>query len=149
MDTVIVVGVDGSAEAERATQWAIAEARLRGDKVVLVHAWQFPGVAMTTYAAESLPVFGRADLEQLAADVLARSATAAAAFDPEAEIETRLVEGHPGSALADASRAARMLVVGSRGLGGFKGMLLGSVSTSCAHHAQCPVVIVPPRPRTA
>lgn len=140
---VIVVGVDGSVEAEAAVRWALDEARLRGDKVVLVHAWEFPGVALTTYAGESLPVFGRDDLETLAADLLARVREAVEGWGSGVEVETRLVEGHPGAALADASRDARMLVVGSRGLGGFKGLLLGSVSTSCAHHARCPVVIVP------
>ena len=68
----------------------------------------------------------------------------ARAREPSVDVETRLVEGHPGAVLVDVSRDARLLVVGSRGRGGFKDLLMGSVSTSCVHHAQCPVVVVPP-----
>jgi nucleotide-binding universal stress UspA family protein len=60
----------------------------------------------------------------------------------EVEIERRVVEGAPAAVLVDESREADLLVVGSRGLGGFSGLLLGSVSQQCAHHAACPVVIV-------
>ena len=58
------------------------------------------------------------------------------------EIERRVVEGAPGAVLVEESRGADLLVVGSRGHGGFAGLLLGSVSQQCAHHAECPVVIV-------
>ena len=57
-------------------------------------------------------------------------------------IERRVVEGAPATVLVDESRQADLLVVGSRGHGGFAGLLLGSVSQQCAHHAACPVVIV-------
>ena len=140
---VIVVGVDGSGHSERAVTWAVNEARVHGDRVVLLHAWQYPNVAMTSYAGEPLPVFGHGDLEKLAARVLAHAAAAATRLAPDVDVETRLIEDHPGRALVDASADARMLVVGSRGLGGFSGVLMGSVSSSCAHHAVCPVVIVP------
>jgi len=63
---------------------------------------------------------------------------------PELHISTHLVEGNPARALVEAAQHARLLVVGSRGLGGFKGMVMGSVSMACAHHGHCPVVIVPP-----
>ena len=141
---IVVVGTDGSAGAEHAVGWALEEARAHGDAVLLVHAWQYPAVAVTTYAGEPLPVFGHDDLERLAAEALTKAENAARKREPGVRVDTRLVEAHPVEALLDASRGARLLVVGSRGLGGFKELLLGSVSTACARHARCPVVIVPP-----
>jgi nucleotide-binding universal stress UspA family protein len=145
-DETIVVGVDDSEDANRAIAWAVAEARLHGDKVVLVHAWQFPAVRVTRYAGDALPVFGREDIEKIAGEVLARAERSAKTVDPTVEVESRLVLGHPGAVLIDASRGARLLVIGSRGLGGFTGMLMGSVSDSCVHHAHCPVMILRPAP---
>ena len=144
-DKVIAVGVDGSAGAERAISWALDEARVHGDKILLVHAWQFPAIGITTYAGDTLPVFGRDDIKTLAADVLATASTYAKGCDPGMQVDSVLVEGHPAGGLIEASSGARLLVVGSRGLGGFKGMLMGSVSSSCVHHARCPVVVVPAR----
>jgi len=141
---MIVVGVDGSSDAERAVGWALNEARLCGDTVLLVHAWQYPAIAVTTYAGEPLPVFGHDEIEKVASELLAKARDHASTREPSVDVQTRLVEGHPGAALVDASGDARLLVVGSRGRGGFKGMLMGSVSTSCVHHARCPVVVVPP-----
>ena len=141
--SIIVVGVDGSPDAQRATDWALDEARVHGDTVRLVNAWQFPSVGIARVAGETLPVFGRQDIEKLAAELLDKAAENASQQPSDVAVETRLVEGHPGAALVEASSDARLLVVGSRGLGGFKGMLMGSVSSSCAHHAHCPVVIVP------
>jgi len=145
-DETIVVGVDDSEDADLAIAWAVHEARLHDNKVVLVHAWQFPAVGVTRYAGDPLPVFGREDIERLAGEVLARAERSAKTVDPTIEVESRLVRGHPGAVLIDASKGARLLVVGSRGLGGFKGMFMGSVSASCAHHAHCPVVIMRPAP---
>jgi nucleotide-binding universal stress UspA family protein len=135
--------VDGSAQAQHATRWALDEARAHGDTVELVHAWQYPSVGMASYGGDRVPIFGRQELEKLAADMLATAAERARKSAPSVDVQTRLVEGHPGAALVKASKGARLLVVGSRGLGGFKGMLMGSISASCAHHAPCPVVIVP------
>ena len=144
LQQVIVVGVDDSADAARALEWAAAEARVHHDRVLLVHVWQYPGVGVSTYAGDPLPVFGHEDLKKMAAEVLARAADRMKKLDSTVEVDTRLIQGHPGEALIDASRDARLLIVGSRGLGGFKGMVLGSVSNSVAHHARCPVVILPP-----
>lgn len=141
---IIVVGADGSANSERAIEWAVNEASAHGGTVLLVHAWQYPGMAMTSFAGEPLPVFGREDLQKIAVDILNRAARHARASAPNANIDTRLVEGHPVTALVDASKGADLLVVGSRGVGGFKGMLMGSVSSSCVHHSACPVLVVPP-----
>ncbi len=141
--STIVVGVDGSTGAERAVSWALGEARAHGDTVVLVHAWQYPSVGVTKYAGDTIPVFGRDDLEKLANEVLERWAEEARQRAGAVRVEGRLVEGHPAEALVAAADGARLLVVGCRGLGGFAGMLMGSVSSGCAHHARCPIVIVP------
>lgn len=139
----VVVGVDGSRHAERAVDWALEECRFHGDELVLVHVWQFPPVALTHYADEALSVSAFEELTSLADDMLARLAAEANRRAPGVRVSSRVVEGHPAAALVEAATGARLLVVGSRGLGGFKGMLMGSVSTACAQHARCPVVIVP------
>src|SRR5579864_4210419 len=107
----MVVGVDGSEDADRAVDWAMGEASVHRDKVLLVHAWQFPAIGVTAYAGEALPVFGRDDLEQLAEEVLAKAAARAMSLDPGIDVDTRLIQGHPGESLAEASREARLLVV--------------------------------------
>ena len=140
---VIIVGIDSSEGSERALRWALVEAAAHGNRVVLLHAWQFPAVGVTSYAGDVLPVFGRSDVERLAAEVLDGAAHLAAELVPDVKVELELVRGHPAAVLIDASRQARLLVIGSRGLGGFKGMLMGSTSSACAHHSRCPVVIVP------
>jgi nucleotide-binding universal stress UspA family protein len=139
----IVVGVDGSPQATKAIDWALEESRVHGDEVILVHAWQYPALALTGYAGETLPVFGDEDLKRLAEEFLAASTEEVRKRAPDVHVDSRLVKGHPAAALVETSGDARLLVVGTRGLGGLKGMLLGSVSTACAHHARCPVVIVP------
>jgi nucleotide-binding universal stress UspA family protein len=142
-NSVIVVGVDGSAAAERAIEWALDEARTHGDHVVLVHAWQYPVVTMRGIQAEPWPGVQNLGIEKVAAEALDAVTQSARKRAPDVPIDSRLVEGHPSKVLVDASSAARLLVVGSRGLGGFKGLLLGSVSSACAHGARCPIVIIP------
>lgn len=139
----IVVGVDGSPQAERAVDWALEESRVHGDDLVLVHVWQFPPVGLTHYADEVRSISGFEELRSLADDMMARLAAEADRRAPGVRVSSLVVEGHPAAALVEAATGARLLVVGSRGLGGFKGMLMGSVSTACAQHARCPVVIVP------
>ena len=141
---IIVVGVDGSAGGQRATAWALGEAGVHGDQVLLVHVWQFPAVGFTSVDGNPVPVFEPDAIETAAAELLSNAAGDARRSEPRVDLDTRLIEGHPAAALVEASSAARLLVVGSRGLGGFKGMLIGSVSSACACHARCPVVIVPP-----
>jgi len=143
MNGVIVVGVDGSPQSKRAVDWALAEAEARGDAVTLVHAWEFPAVLTMTYGGDTLPVFTRDDVQRLSGLLLERTADQAREEAPGVEVSTRLIEGHAAAALVEAARHARLLVVGSRGRGGFERMLMGSVSTACAHHAVCPIVIVP------
>ena len=140
---LIVVGVDSSEGAKEALRFAVEEARLRQARLRAVHAWDFDAIGLSGLAGFS-PVVG-VDLGELVR-------TAESALDavldevaPDADgvdVERRVVEGAPATALVDESRKADLLVVGSRGHGGFAGLLLGSVSQQCAHHAACPVVIV-------
>jgi nucleotide-binding universal stress UspA family protein len=150
----IVVGVDGSAGARHALRWATAEARLRGSRLLVVHAWRFgyTGVPGGGYGyldgpLESFPGGGLSDMHRAAEELLEEET---AGLDAEAEgieIERRVVEGGAAEVLVEAAAEGDLLVVGSRGHGGFAGLLLGSVSQQCAHHAHCPVVIVQaPRP---
>jgi nucleotide-binding universal stress UspA family protein len=142
--STIVVGVDGSDGAREALRFALEEARLRGAAVRAVAAWQVPVAAYGGALVSPDPAL----VDQLAAE--ARSAVERALADAgdlaaDADVDTVVREGAPAQVLLEEADDAVLLVVGSRGLGGFRGLLLGSVSQQCAHHAPCPVVIVPHR----
>jgi nucleotide-binding universal stress UspA family protein len=104
-----------------------------------VTAWHIPPLA---YSGGYAPPFDRRELEQ-SANAIAEKALADLAEDMAGlDVEHVAVEGQPAQVLVDEAEDAELLVVGSRGHGGFTGLLLGSVSQQCAHHARCPVVIV-------
>jgi nucleotide-binding universal stress UspA family protein len=141
--SVIVVGVDHSAGAKEALRFAVEEAELRHTTLRAVHAWQF-GYIGATGIEGALPAVGGNLHEFRDAAAAALEATLREAI-PDAggvEVERLVVEGTPAAVLLDESRGAELLVVGSRGHGGFAQLLLGSVSQQCAQHAECPVVIV-------
>ena len=134
----IVVGVDGSPSSVHALEWAIHQAELTGDVIEAGHAWHFPSIY-------GMPVADVPDFAGLAAEILDKSiAEARNATDQNVPVEIRpvVVEGNPAQALLDMAKGADLLVVGSRGHGGFTGALLGSVSQHVVHHAPCPVVVV-------
>ena len=136
----IVVGVDGSPASREALRWAIAEGRLRDAAVEVVHAWQERYV--TTYPVGAANIdFGA---EERAAHQLLDEVVDAedAAGLPVAIEKTTICDG-AASALIQTAKDADLLVVGSRGRGGFSGLLLGSVSQQVAHHTPCPLVIIP------
>jgi len=138
----IVVGIDGSQGARRALEWAVGEAKIRDAHLVVVHAWLEPAavaVGSVIAAGGVGPEIFEEAAQRTVADVLGAVDTTAL---PQG-IESHVVAGAPAQALLDAAREADMIVVGSRGLGGFTGLLLGSVSQQVAHHATCPVVIIP------
>ena len=135
----IVVGIDGSEISQRALEWAVEEARLRGAKVTILHAWSMGFIAASAFAA---PVIDPAALERAAADVLETAVTSIDASD--VTVENALVCGGAAEALITAAKDADLLVVGSRGRGGFAELLLGSVSHQVCNHAPCPVVVIPP-----
>ena len=141
--SLIVAGVDGSERSLAAIRWAAAEARIRGARLRLVAAWK---ASTLMYAAEAFPPPYTLDLEselRHKAEQMLEQACAEVAAELEGiEIERWVRNGPAANVLCDASNVADMLVVGSRGLGGFTGLLLGSVSHQCAQQAACPVVIV-------
>ena len=136
----IVVGIDGSPGSRRALEWAVREARAHSDEILAIYAWSYPIVVGMFDSV--LPVPEGVDLEKEAAEFLQRTVDKIAG-DAGVRIRIEVVQGSAGNALVDASRDADVLVVGSRGFGGFRGLLLGSTGQQCAVHAHCPVLIVP------
>jgi nucleotide-binding universal stress UspA family protein len=142
---LIVVGVDRSASAKAALRFALEEARLRQAKVRVVHAWQFRPPYGRSVAVEGVPLVLGANLDGYSRAAAAELDAIVAEASPGAGgfgIEKRVEQGDPATVLIDQSRDADLLVVGSRGHGGFASLLLGSVSQVCAQHSACPVVIV-------
>jgi nucleotide-binding universal stress UspA family protein len=138
---VIVVGVDGSDGAADALRWALLRAAALSSRVMAVRAWEPP---LVPFGLVELVV----DLGQVAARELAQAVDAVAAPDG-VDVERRTVEGTPASVLVHVAHEehADLLVVGTRGRGGFAGLVLGSTSATLAHHAPCPLVIVPAQRR--
>ena len=139
METILV-GIDDSPNARRALRWALDHAR-DGDEIVAVHVWHMPPAS--GFDATFLePLVFEEGARQTAQAVVADVVT-----DEEAEagrVAIRLIDGHASGALVAQGEHADLLVLGSRGRGGFVGMLLGSVTSGVVNHAPCPVVIVPP-----
>jgi len=136
----IVVGVDGSDTSQRAVAWALEEGRLRQAAVQVVHAWHTPHVGGHPFIGaifdpEPFEDGGRAMLESVLSDVDTSGLPV--------PVERVLVCGTGATAILESAKGADLVVVGSRGRGGFSGLLLGSVSHQVTHHAACPVVVVP------
>jgi nucleotide-binding universal stress UspA family protein len=132
----IVVGVDGSVSSKAALAWAIRQARLTGSVVEAVIAWEFP-------VAYGYPVpVSDVNWEELAGEVVTDAIGEVSSSARGVEIRHKVVEGNAAQVLVDASAGAELLVVGSRGHGGFVEALLGSVGQHCVHHANCPVVVI-------
>lgn len=141
----IVVGIDESEGSQRALEWALAEARLREAEVRLVYAMALPHMYYPYPSAVEAPYIAadQDEVEQDARELL--SAALAKAGGAPAGVNVELVPkfGAPAEALVSEAEGAAMLVVGSRGRGGFAGLLLGSVSQQTVQHARCPVVVIP------
>ena len=132
----VVVGFDGSQDSGRALEWAVEEAFRLEARLEVVGAW-------TPLEAGGLPLIDlQAALDEYAHTTLDNAVKRAAAIRPEVQVTTAISTEPASWTLVKASEQAQLLVVGSRGLGGFKGMLLGSVSQHCATHATCSTLIV-------
>ena len=138
----IVVGVDGSDESKDALRWALAEARLRRARLRCVHAWILPPLFDPSGIAGSYMREVRETLQQEATELLGAVVAELAAGFEDVDVEQIVAEGPAARVLTEAAAGADLLVVGSRGLGGFAGLRLGSVSHQGSQHASCPVAIV-------
>jgi nucleotide-binding universal stress UspA family protein len=139
----IVVGIDGSHHSTRALEWALKEAALeRAPLTVLtVHA-----VPASPWTGNPVLMGGDAeDQEKMlqAAEELTRKVTSQLGESAPDSITVRALSGYPSQTLIDASKDADLVVVGSRGAGGFARLLVGSVTSQVVEHAHCPVVVVP------
>ncbi len=137
----VVVGYDGSAHSEAAMEYAIEQARARKVPLHVVFAWQRPlsspyAAAYSTLLAEAFEQESRAMAERLARR---------REKNPDVEITDEQVVDHPANALIRAGGTADLVVVGSRGLGGFASMVLGSISHTVLHHVTCPIAVIRPR----
>lgn len=138
----IVVGIDGSPGSRSALSWAVDEATMRNLPLDLVHAWR-PMFRATTGDALDPSLIAQTHGDAL----LAAAAGQVKVSAPTVSSRTWLVKGRPSEALLSAATGAYLLVVGSRGAGGFRGMQLGSVGLHAVAHATSPVAIVRARPR--
>ncbi len=132
----IVVGVDGSDHSKLALRWAVRLARSFGARIEAVSSWEFP----TTYGWAALPTEWNPGQDM--AKVLTATVDEVLGSDRPTDLVETVLEGGAAMVLLARSESALMLVVGSRGHGGFAGLLLGSVSASVAEHATCPVLVV-------
>ena len=137
----VVVGVDGSPGSLHALAWAGREARVRNATLEVVAAWTYPTLVLLVPVAPDPPQVKalrkharemiEGDLEKVADDVTG------------VHVDVRILEGDTSKVLLERAQGADLLVIGSRGLGGFRGLLLGSVSQQCVQHATSTVAVVP------
>lgn len=139
----VILGVDGSPESAPAVAAGFAEADRRRAALVAVHTWTGP---VSAGPGDFLPIVYDVDeVEGLEARVLSEALSGYPQKFPDVEVTERVVQRRPAGTLVELSHGAQVVVVGTRGRGGFKGLLLGSVSQQVLHHAACPVLIVPRR----
>jgi nucleotide-binding universal stress UspA family protein len=137
----IVVGVDGSEPSRHALRWAVEEARLRGAEVVAVHAYQVVVLPADVTPAVTLELPSLVTEMRAAAEKIVEEAVREAGRDADVTVRGVVVEDTAAEALIEAGRDADLLVVGSRGHGELKALLLGSVSHRVVQQAPCPVVV--------
>ncbi|UUU19024.1 universal stress protein [Streptomyces sp. DSM 40750] len=144
MSGVVVVGVDGSASSLAAVEAAAREARLRGVGLRVVHAFFWPAMHVPLGPSPLGPPEG--GIRHMADRLVAEAVERARAAAPEVDVSHAVVTGEPLTVLEAQSRAAELVVVGSRGMGGFVGLLVGSTAVHLAAHGRCPVLVVREQP---
>jgi nucleotide-binding universal stress UspA family protein len=136
----VVVGVDGSKLSTKAIDFAFEQAEAIGGRVVAVHAWNSPFSTYENGLGELL--FDNAEVRQASEVLVSESLAGPRSDHPDTAVDVELIPGQPARAILHAAGSADLVVVGSRGRGGFTGLLLGSTSQQVLHHATCPVAIV-------
>ncbi len=139
----VVVGIDGSAVSRDALAFGFDLASRRGYDLLAVHAWDMPPYDVIASSVAPPPLL----LTDISDDEVRLTAEALAGWQekyPDVVVEQRIIRDAPDQALVEASEHAALVAVGSRGRGGFLGLLLGSVSHTLIHHARCPVAVVRP-----
>jgi nucleotide-binding universal stress UspA family protein len=138
----VLVGVDGSVSAQGALAWAAAEASFRQSPLRIVHAFTWPMISNPL----DLTVDGYMSngLQAAAEQVLAEAESHARTVAPDIKVTDELFVAGAAPTLLSQAQDAELVVTGSRGLGGFRGLLVGSVSAAVAAHAPCPVIVVHP-----
>ena len=134
----MIVGVDGSPPSARALSWACHLGETCGGAVRAICAWSLGASGEDWMVQPDVSAEG----QRLAERVLREAVERVRSDHPAVKVEMTVVEGPPARVLVDMSADTDLLVVGSRGRGGFSGLLLGSVSQQCVHHAHCPVTVV-------
>ncbi len=137
----IVAGVDGSLSSLSALRWAVRQAGLTGASVDAVTAWSYPAAA-GGFGWAPTGMEGSFDFEENAEKIVTDAIASIVDPGSDVSVHARVIEGVAAQVLLDAADGADLLVVGSRGHGGFAEALLGSVSQHCVHHARCPVVVI-------
>ena len=138
----IVVGVDGSESSRTALHWAYDEAAHHNASLVAVSTWHPPALPMSPPYGSLPPEGYETQPEKDAREMLERLTDELEPRTPTVDVRISISKGNPAKVLIDMSQGADLLVVGSRGHGGFAGMLLGSVSQHVVAHAACPVVVL-------
>jgi nucleotide-binding universal stress UspA family protein len=136
----IVCGVDGSEHGQAALDFAADEAALRRSKLIVVCAWEIPLMIAPVGVVYPTEVLG--DLGENAKKIVQAAVSRVAERQPGVECEGKAIEGQAAGVILEEAKPANMIVVGSRGHGGFASLLLGSVTQQVVHHALCPVVVV-------
>lgn len=136
----VVVGVDGSPHSRKALTWAAAEAAEHGAELIVLNVWEHtlpPPVGSVSVSERYVP-----DSSQRTAEDLVEEIKKELGDDPAVVVQPMVKQGSPAKVLIDESKDADLLVVGSRGHGGFRGLVLGSVSQHVAGYAKCSVAVV-------
>ena len=136
----ILVGVDGSRGSDKALAWAAAEALDHGAELVVVNVWERilpPPAGGPSLSEREIP-----DSKQGTAENLLNEIKEVLGEEPSVRVQPIVKQGNPAKVLIEQSENAQLLVVGTRGHGGFRGLMLGSVSQHVAAYAKCPVTVV-------